>query len=224
MKCLPSFFFFCFFWGCFQLANLMGPLLKKNETMEATQDRRFYFEVKNSSGVPFSRTNRSERRTTTTFAKIVQLHTHTHTHQGSIITRDFVSIRNKRTESLHDRWTPLFINGFFFVYIGCKYHSRKRRRRELGNPFIISLYIYNWMHSGSSSSSSSSKVLDFSGFFFSFWKKNLIFYFLSWIYESFGFIYILLAHHHHHESGNDNFLGFRVPPPPAQALHFFLVR
>jgi hypothetical protein len=46
--------------------------------MEATQDRRFYFEVKSSSGVPFSRMNRTERRTTT-FAKIVQLHTHTHT-------------------------------------------------------------------------------------------------------------------------------------------------
>ncbi len=40
------FFFFFFLW---QRANLIGPSLKKNESMEAAQNKRFYFEVYCSS-------------------------------------------------------------------------------------------------------------------------------------------------------------------------------
>jgi len=37
----PKFYFILFL----QQANLIGPSLQKNETMEAPQNRRFYFEV-----------------------------------------------------------------------------------------------------------------------------------------------------------------------------------
>ncbi len=36
---------FIFIFIFLQQANLIGSLLKKNETMEAPQDKRFYFEV-----------------------------------------------------------------------------------------------------------------------------------------------------------------------------------